>query len=312
MNNLILTVNAVLPIFLLMIVGYICKQTALVTPGCVKEMNKLVFKIFLPVSLAKSLMNMDANIGGRVPMVAACMIGIFAIFLASMFVIPKLVPENERRGVMVQALFRGNCAILGVPLGEALFPGGDGGVIAMMIMATVPLFNVLAVFTLEYFRGGTCNFKKVLLGVLKNPLIWGCAIGFAIGRLPFDMPQFALSTVDKLAGMASPLALFTLGATIDLKKLGSNARILFWGVSSRLVFIPAALLAVSILLGFRGAEIVALLIAFATPSAVSSYTMAAQMDGDAELAAQMVMLTSVFSSLTIFLFVFVMKSLGVI
>lgn len=312
MNNLLLTVNAVLPIFLVMVIGYICKQTSLVSPGCVKEMNKLVFKVFLPVSLAKSLMNMDTGSGGHIPMMLTCVIGVFAIFMVSMIVIPRLVPENKRCGVMVQSLFRGNAAILGVPIGEALFPGGDGGVIAMMIMVTVPLFNVLAVIALEFFRGGKCDISKVLLGVLENPLIWGCVIGFAIGRLPFDMPQFALSTVDKLAGMASPIALFTLGATIDLKKLGSNAGILFWGVSSRLVFIPAILLSLAIALGFRGQELVALMIVFATPSAVSSYTMAAQMDGDAELAAQMVMLTSVFSSLTIFLYVFAFKSLGVL
>lgn len=310
-DNLILTVNIVLPVFLIMVVGYISRYKNIVSYESVKAMNGLVFRVFLPVSLAKSLMNMNGGSNGHFFMMAYCMAGVFCTFLAAMFIIPKKEKNNSRCSVLVQSTFRTNTAIMGIPLAEALFPQGDGGVTAMMIMATVPLFNVLAVFTFEVFRGGKCDIKKVALGILKNPLIWGCAIGYLVGRLPFEMPDFALSTVDKLAGMASPLALFTLGATIDPGRLGGNIKTLFCSVGARLLAVPAVLLSIALLLGFRGPEFAALMLAFATPCAVSSYTMAAQMDGDGELAAQIVMLTTVLSAFTIFLMIFVFKSAGV-
>lgn len=310
-SNLLLTINIVLPVFLVMVTGYICRQIKLVSAENVKTMNRLVFRVFLPVSLGKSLMNMKSGLGGHFSMMVFCMAGILCCFAAAMILIPRLIGDNSRRSVWIQSTFRTNTAIMGIPLAESLFPQGDGGASAMMIMATVPLFNALAVLTFEVFRGGKPNFKKILWGILKNPLIWGCAIGFIIGRLPFALPQFALSTIDKLAGMASPLALFSLGATIDLKKLGGNMRPLACAVGARLILIPAILLEIAYLAGFRGPEFAALMLAFATPCAVSSYTMASEMGGDEELAAQIVMMTTVLSSLSVFLMIFIFKMAAV-
>lgn len=311
MDNLLLTVNIVLPIFLVMVVGYCTRKSGMINGDHVKAMNRLVFRIFLPLSLAKSLMTVDPDTPMNFSAMLFCMAGILATFMAAAAVVPRFEKVDSRRGVLIQGAFRSNYAIFGIPLAEALFPEGDGGMAAMMVLATVPLFNVLAVTTLEMYRGGRCNVGKVLLGVLKNPLIWGCAFGFAILKLPFDLPEFAMSTVSKLASIASPLALFVLGASIDLKKLGGNAKALFWGVSTRLVIVPAVVLSLAILLGFRGPVFSALMIAFATPCAVSSYTMAAQMDGDEDLAAQLVMVTTVLSSLTIFCMVFLFKTMGI-
>lgn len=311
MDNLVVTLNVVLPVFLVMVAGYLCKSLKIVADSTVNGMNKLVFQVFLPCSLAKSLMSVDRNMPMEYSVLLFCMAGVLATFLAGMLIVPRLVKENPRRGVLIQGMFRSNYAIFGIPLAQALFPQGDGGVAAMMVMATIPLFNVLAVVTLEYFRGGKCSFGKVLLGIVKNPLIWGCLIGFAVMQLAIDLPQFAILTVEKLAAIASPLALFVLGASIDLKKIGGNLRTLLWGTAARLVFVPAVLLPIAYGLGFRGPEFAALMIAYASPCAVSSYTMAAQMDGDGDLAAQMVMLTTVASAFTIFLMVFLFKSLNI-
>lgn len=311
MANFILTCNMVIPVFLVMVVGYICRQAKMVSAENVSAMNKLVFKIFLPISLAKSLMTLDPNADINYSVMLYCAVGVIVTFAAAIIIVPRLVKGNPQRGAIIQALFRSNYAILGIPLIESLFPDGDGGVSAMMVMITVPLFNVLAVITLETYRGGKFDIIKILKGILKNPLIWGCIIGFGVYKFRIPMPELISSTVSKLASLASPLALFSLGATIDLKKLSGNLKLLIPTVACRLAVIPGILLAIACLIGYRGPELAALMIAFGSPCAVSSYTMAAQMDSDGELAAQLVMTTTVLSVFSIFLMVLLFKNLGI-
>ena len=311
MANFILTCNMVIPVFLVMVVGYVCRQLKMVSAENVSAMNKLVFKIFLPVSLAKSLMTLDPNADISYSVMLYCALGVIATFILAILIVPRCVKGNPQRGAMIQALFRSNYAILGIPLIESLFPAGDGGVSAMMVMITVPLFNVLAVVTLETYRGGKFNLLKILKGILKNPLIWGCVIGFIIFKCEIKLPELVSSTVSKLASVASPLALFSLGATIDLKKFSGNMKLLIPTVAGRLVIVPGVLLFIAYLIGYRGPEFAALMIAFGSPCAVSSYTMAAQMDSDGELAAQLVMMTTVLSILSIFLMVLLFTGVGV-
>jgi len=311
MQNLIVTINMVMPVFLVMVVGYICRSMKMVSAENVSAMNKLVFKLFLPISLAKSLMTLDPAADINYSVMLYCMAGVAATFILSIIIVPRLIKGNRQRGTVIQALFRSNYAILGIPLIESLFPQSDNGVSAMMVMVTVPLFNVLAVITLETFRGGSFNIKKILLGILKNPLIWGCVIGFAVFKSGVAMPELVMSTVSKLASIASPLALFALGATIDLKKLKGNLKLLIPTVSARLVVIPGILLLIAYLLGYRGPEFAALMIAFGAPCAVSSYTMAEQMGADGDLAAQLVMLTTVLSIFSIFCIVLTCKTINI-
>ena len=311
MGNLILTFNIVLPIFMLMLVGYACKRFGLVNAANVSAMNKLVFKIFLPMSLCKSLMNVEPGTFVNPTVLVFGFVGIIVVALLAFLLIPRLEKENPRRGVMIQGIFRSNYAIFGIPLCEAIFPQGDGGVAAMMVIATIPIFNVLSVISLEVYRGGKANLKKILIGIAKNPLIWGAVIGYLVMQLRIPVPEFLRSTVSKLASVASPLALFALGGSIDLRAFRNNLKSLAISLSGRLVFAPLMMLAVAYAIGLRGPEFAVLMIVFGSPCAVSSYTMAAQMDGDAELAAQQVMLSTILSAVTMFIMIFAFKSIGI-
>lgn len=311
MNNLLLTVNIVLPIFLVMVVGFVCRRTGLVSAESISAINKLVFRIFLPCSLCKSLMNIDPGSIVNPGVLAFGFAGTIAVFLAAFLIVPRFEKDNTRRGVMIQGIFRSNYAIFGIPICEALFPQGDGGVAAMMVIATVPLFNVLSVISLESFRGGRVNLKKVLSGIAKNPLIWGCVIGYLLMQLSVPIPEFATSALSKLASIASPLALFVLGGSINLQSFKKNIRPVSIVTACRLIIAPLAMLLLAFLLGYRGAEFAVIMIVFGSPCAVSSYTMAAQMDGDAELAAQQIMLTTMLSSFSMFAMIFAFKTLGI-
>lgn len=311
MENFVLTLNIVLPVFLVMVIGFCCRRSGLVSAEGISALNKLVFKLFLPCSLCKSLMNVKQDSIVNPGVLIFGFIGVIVVCLLGFLIIPRIEKDNRRRGVMIQGLFRSNYAIFGIPICEALFPQGDGGVAAMMVIATVPLFNALAVISLESFRGGRVNIKKILIGIAKNPLIWGCVIGYLLMQFRVPVPEFAASTLNKLASIASPLALFALGGSINLQSFRNNMKPLSIVVLGRLVVIPLAALLVAFLAGYRGAEFAVMMIVFGSPCAVSSYTMAAQMDGDAELAAQQVMLTTIFSSLSVFIMIFAFKTFGI-
>lgn len=311
MDNLILTVNIVLPIFLVMVVGFFCRRMKLISAENVSAMNKLVFRVFLPCSLCKNLMTVEEGTIVSPGVLAYAFAMTVVIFAIAYLIVPRLERENKRRGVMIQGMFRSNFAIFGIPITEALLDGRSSPVAAMMMIATVPLFNVLAVISLESFRGGRANIKKVLGGIVKNPLIWGCVIGYLLMQFRVPVPEVVTSTVSKLASIASPLALFVLGASINLQSIRSNVRSLAVSVGGKLLLAPLLVLVGAYLLGFRGEEFAVLMIVFGAPCAVSSYTMAAQMDGDAELAAQQVMLSTMLSSLTMFVMIFAFKTIGI-
>lgn len=311
MGNLVLTFNIVLPIFMLMLVGYACKRFGLMNAANVSAMNKLVFKIFLPMSLCKSLMNVEPGTFVNPTVLVFGFVGIIVVALLAFLIIPRLEKENPRRGVMIQGIFRSNYAIFGIPLCEAIFPQGDGGVAAMMVIATIPIFNVLSVISLEVYRGGKANLKKILIGIAKNPLIWGAVAGYLVMQFSIPVPEFLRSTVSKLASVASPLALFALGGSIDLRAFRNNLKSLAISLSGKLVFAPLLMLFIAYAIGLRGPEFAVLMIVFGSPCAVSSYTMAAQMDGDAELAAQQVMLSTILSAITMFVMIFMFKTLGI-
>lgn len=311
LNNFLLTLNIILPIFLVMAVGFFCRRIKLVNAENISAINKLVFRVFLPASLCQSLMRVEQGSIVNPGVLAFGFTGTLLVFLIALLIIPQIEKDNRRRGVMIQGIFRSNYAIFGIPLSEALFPQGDGGLAAMMVIATVPIFNVLGVIALESFRGGRVNIRKILIGIAKNPLIWGCLIGYLLMKLQVPVPAFATSTLSKLAAVASPLALFALGGSIDLQTFAHNARQLSITVLSRLVVVPALALLAAYAVGHRGVEFAVLMIVFGSPCAVNSYTMAAQMDGDAELAAQQVMLTTIFSSVSMFAMIFLFKSLGI-
>ncbi len=315
MENLLVTCDIVLPLFLIMVIGYCMKRFNLVKDEVVKGCNKLVFKLFLPMSLVKSIMNADkSNIQGEVPgLMLFIAVAVTATFAVAMWIVPIFIKDRRRAAVMVQAIFRSNYAILGIPLTEQLFPQGDGGVAAMVALITVPVFNTLAVVTLEIFKEGETkiNVKRILIGVLKNPLIEACIIGFVLLISGITLPSFLSSTINKLAAVASPLALFTLGASIMLNRIKGNAKELIVTVLCRLIVVPGLLLTVAYLIGYRGPAFASLMIAFGTPVAVSSFPMSVEMGADSELCAQQVALTTTLSCFTIFGMVFLFKALGI-
>ena len=181
-----------------------------------------------------------------------------------------------------------------------------------LVAVVVPLFNVLAVIVLETYRGGKADARQIVRKILTNPLIIGSVLGLVLllTRLEAYIPAVVQTAVNDLGKVATPLALFLLGASIDFSKTGAHLRQLAVCVAGKLIVFPVAAVAVAALLGFRNVELASVLIIFGAPAAVNSAVMAQQMGGDADLATEAVVFSTAFSAFTVFLFVFALKSLG--
>lgn len=312
MDNLILSFNVVLPIFLCILLGYFLRHIRMVDTPSLNVMNKLCFKVFLPIYLFNNIAttNLAAAFNGK--LLATAYLGVTAQFILLMILIPRLEKENPRRGVLIQAMFRSNFALFGLPLALSLCGTEKVGPTSILVGFTVPLFNILAVVSLESFRGGKPSIKKMAKGIATNPLIIASLLGIAFNLLDFTLPGAVQKSVNDLGGVATPLSLVALGGSFTVSKVKEYKKQLTIGVLGRLVFSPLIMVSAGILLGFRNELLIPLLIMSGAPTAVSSFPMAQQMDGDGELAAGLVVFTSALAILSMFLWIFVLKQIGMI
>lgn len=273
-------------------------------------MNNLVFRIFLPLLLCKNIMSgsESAIINKDIFLYAA--VGIFSVFALLFLIIPILEKDDRKRGVMIQGIGRSNYTLFGIPLVQSFFPNSDVGIASLLVMVVVPIFNVLSIISLEIYSGGKTNNKKIIKGIITNPLIIGSTIGLLLLKTQVALPQFILSPMNGLAQIAAPFALFLLGGSLEFSKVEANLKQLIIAIVGKLVISPLIFLSIAVALGFRGVELACLLIVFGSPTAVNSYIMAQQMGGDEELAGQQVFFSTALSIITIFIFVLIAKQYG--
>ena len=312
MESLILSFEAVAPIFILMLLGYLLKKIKLAEKDHFDAMNRLVFKVFLPVLLFNNVYNTEISGVIDSKLIAYTITGVAAVFVLGYFAVMLLSKKNSIRGVMLQGFFRSNFAILGLPLIDSICKGNSGGLTSIMVAVVVPVFNVLAVVALERFREGNerLDVGKLIKGVLTNPLIIGCAIGLIFLVLKIRLPFVIEKSLKDIGSVATPLAIIILGAGFEFSAIKGMAFEIATVVLARLVIVPVITLVPAVLLGFRGEALACLLIAFGSAVAVSSYSMAKQMDGDETLAAQVIVFSSVFCMFTLFMWIFILNYLN--
>lgn len=312
MENLILSFNIVLPIFLILSLGYILKKLKILDELTTKNMNSINFKVFLPLLLFYNVYKTDLSVVFNPKLLIFSIISVILVFLLLFIIIPLLEKDNRKRGVIIQGIFRSNFVIFGVPVCEALFGQNATGVASMLIAIVVPLFNFLAVICLEIYRGGNINFKKIIKGIITNPLIIASIIGLFFIYFKIKLPTPIEKTINDISKIATPLAFILLGSSFTFSAFSLYIKQLSITILGKLIIVPGIVLYIAALLGFRNVELTCLLSVFASPTAVSSYTMAEQMDGDSILAGQIVVLTSIISIITVFLWIFILKQFHLI
>lgn len=305
-----ISANAVLPMCLIMALGYGTRRLGWIRREEIFAINKIAFHIFLPCLLYYNVYCSDLS-GSFDPLLMAYAVGgvllTFGLSLGYTLLTEKL---PERRGVMIQGMFRSNYVIMGIPVATALLGSDQLGTVSILIAVVVPLFNMLAVVVLEVFRGQKPKPLHILGQIVKNPLVIASALGILTLAAGIRLPHILERTIQNVSAIASPLQLFLLGAFFQFSGLKTYRRELVTVSAAKLIVSPGLFLGLGALLGFRGVAFVSLIGIFASPTAVNSFTMAQQMGGDAELAGDIVVTTSAVSILTMFLWIFLFKSLG--
>ena len=333
---LITSVNAIAPIVLLILLGYILKEKGFITKDFVKIGNKLVFNVLLPCMLFINVYSIDKFSSINWDIVIYCAVIMVAIFILGLGIAAFVTKAPERRGVILQCTFRSNIAIIGLSLAGAL--GGDEAVAVAAIISTfmIPINNILAVLSLSiYTENGSSNgarIKSMVLNIVKNPLIIGVAVGLAalglrelqnavFGEVVFafnKQTKFLYTAVNNLKAITTPFSLLVLGAQFEFSAVKGLLKEIVTGTVCRVVAAPLLGIGLAIALSQIGIlscgvnEFPALIALFGSPVAVSSAVMAASMGADEQLATQLVVWTSIFSIVTIFAQVCILMSMGLL
>jgi hypothetical protein len=338
MDTLLFALNAILPIILLIFLGYFLNRIRFLDEDWFKKGNKLIFRVCLPVLLYVNVYNIESFTDINWSVVIYAEIAIFVIFFLGILLVKLTIPDDRQKGVVLQCTFRSNFAIIGLTLAEALGGVEGRGIAAVLSAFSIPTFNVLAVIALTMFRkdegGKKISFKDVLLKIAKNPLIIGVVLGLitlgirslipreADGTLAFSLSgsiPFLFKAVTNLSKVSSPLALIILGGLFDFSAVKGMLRQILIATLSRVAVVPFLCIGTAVLLSrytgllnFDSSVYPALLALFGSPVAVASAIMAQEMDNDGVLAGQLVVWTSVMSIFSLFFGILILRGLGLL
>lgn len=335
-NVFMFSFNAVMPLLIMMALGYFLKSVGFADEAFFKKANTLVFKVFLPVLLFVNVYDIENLQSVNWSAVAYVIVMVVILCFTGWFFARLLFKTRSKIGPLTQCSFRSNYAIVGIPLVEALGGAPAVGFACVLSAVAIPTFNILAVIVLSHYAGDahTASVKETVKKTARNPLIIGVLLGVAVlavrsvlpfnesGELVFsvqrDLP-FIYDTLKTIAKGTTPLALLVLGARFDFAKVSSLLKEITFGTVMRLVVAPILGIGAGILLSnytdflnITSTEYPALISVFSTPIAVSSAVMVGEIGGDEQLAGQLVVWTSALSMFTMFLTIFIMKSFSYI
>ncbi len=315
MEQLLFSLNATVPIFLVMVVGYILRRIKMVDEPFIKTLNKFNYNITLPVLLFRDISQSDFYSVWDTKYVLFCfLVTLFCI--STIWVIAGLCFKNKALlGEFVQASYRSSAAVLGVAFIQNIY--GNSGMAPLMIIGTVPLYNVAAVLVLS-FTGPTAKglnkhaLKKSLVGIATNPIILSIFLGMLISVCRINFPVMITKTIGNIASLATPLALIALGAGFEGRKAIKLIKPTVITTALKLVILPLLFLPLAVTLGFRNEMLIALLVMLGAPTTPSCYIMAKNMGHDGTLTSSTVVATTFFSSITLTAALFILKSLRLI
>ena len=334
LSNLFFTLNAVMPIVLIIAVGYFLKRINLFDEKFFSMLNKLSFRCCLPCLLFYNIYNVD-NLSEMKQYGGICLFAVISVlifFSVTLAIVKFTVSDDRQKGIMIQCSYRSNYAIIGISLAMSISSGDPKPVVAASILSSVsiPLFNVLAIIALSLFvneNGHKISVGSVLKRIVTNPLILGVFAGFICLAVRYLIPAshngnkyftirqnlpFVYKTISMLAQSASPIALLALGGNFTFSAVVRLKYKIIAGVLVRTIICPLVCLSAAYALGFRSLEFPALIALYGTPLAVSTVPMSSEMGSDGELAGQLVVWTTLVSAFSLFGIIFTCAQLGLL
>lgn len=314
MENLIFSLNATIPIFLMMLLGMLFRKLGWMDEVFAAKMNKFVFLVPLPVLLFEQLATVDFSEVWDIKFILFCFV-VTAISITISTVISLLWKDRSIKGEFIQATYRSSAALLGIAFIQNIY--GTVGMAPLMIIGSVPLYNVMAVVVLSFFKPGNNSFdkalvKKTLKGIVTNPIIIGIVAGFVWSALKLPMPLILHKTVSSIGATATPMGLMSMGATFEMKKATSKMKPTLVAVFMKLVGFCAIFLPMAALLGFRNEELIAILVMLGSATTVSCFVMARNMGHEGTLSSGVIMMTTLLSAFTLTMWLDVLRSFGLV
>ena len=314
MENLIFSLNATIPIFLMMLLGMLFRKLGWMDEVFAAKMNKFVFLVPLPVLLFEQLATVDFSEVWDIKFILFCFV-VTAISITISTVISLLWKDRSIKGEFIQATYRSSAALLGIAFIQNIY--GTAGMAPLMIIGSVPLYNIMAVVVLSLFKPGNNSFdkalvKKTLKGIATNPIIIGIVAGFVWSALKLPMPSILHKTVSSIGATATPMGLMSMGATFEMKKATSKMKPTLVAVFMKLVGFCAIFLPVAALLGFRNEELIAILVMLGSATTVSCFVMARNMGHEGTLSSGVIMMTTLLSAFTLTMWLDVLRSFGLV
>lgn len=318
MENLIFSLNATIPIFLVMVIGYVLKNLKFVDEPFIKTLNSFNYKITLPVLLFKDISSSDFCEVWDTSYVLFCFFTTLLCITATWIITSKVYHKKNLVGEFVQASYRSSAAVLGIAFIQNIY--GNAGMAPLMIIGTVPLYNIAAVLILSFTapeNGSPKGFssaalKKSVKGIVTNPIILGILAGMAASLLRIEFPVIISKTISNIAVLATPLALLGLGAGFEGKKALAEIKPTLVCSFIKLLLWPALFLPLAVAMGFCTEKLVALLVMLGSPTTVSCYIMAKNMKHEGILTSSVVVTTTFFSSVTLTFWLYLLKSFQLI
>lgn len=314
MDNLVFSLNATIPVFLMMLLGLLFRKIGWIDDVLASKMNQFVFRVPLPVLVFSDLASVDFEKVWNIKFILFCFF-VTVLSIGISVAISYLWKDKSIQGEFIQASYRSSAALLGIAFIQNIY--GTSGMAPLMIIGSVPLYNVMAVLVLSLFKPGQSGLdrkvlKKTLKGIVTNPIIIGIAAGLLWSALKIPMPHIAAKTVSSISGVATPMGLMAMGATFDIKKAFAKVKPSAVAAFIKLVGFAGIFLPVAVWMGFHQEELVAILVMLGSATTVSSFVMAKNMGHEGTLTSSTVMLTTLFSAFTLTGWLYILRSFALI
>lgn len=308
-GNFMIGFNAVMPMLIYMLFGHFFAQAGMIKQESFQDFNNALFKILLPINLFTNIYKSDFKQSFNGYALTYILVIALTLYFMLAFIIPKVSDDRTRYGVMLQGSVRANAILFGLPLGTSLLGEENMGMVTITLAIIVPFWNIMSVVGFSLYSEDKVSFKQMGRSIITNPMVIATFIGLIVVLLGLQFPEAINTSLTNINRMVSPLALMVMGGTFSFKLKDVDFALIFT-VANKLIIIPLIGITLGAILGFRGDAIVSILIAFAGPTAVSSYAQAIAADGDGDLANQTVVFTTIFSMITLVFLITLMKTFG--
>lgn len=312
MESFWLAFGAVFPMFCYMALGKLIGWLGFLHYDEFRRLNLTIFEFFIPCMLFSSIYESDFRAAMDVRLLCELLAFVLAVYALAWALVPRFVKRREDASVVIQGVYRSNYVLFGMLLAGSIYPDGDLGMIAAMAAFVVPLYNILAVILFEAFRGGSVSLADIIKKIFQNKLVLAGVLGVFFALTGLRLPLMLSDVIADVGNVALLMALVCLGGMLSFSSVLHDMRLLAFTIAARLVLVPLVGVALFAALGYRDLALVAVLAVCGTPNAVAAAPMADAMGANGQLAGEVVAASGAFSIITIFLFVFIMRNLGLI